>query len=143
MEAFKIDLFEREYSRPFPLYRSLPLTEGQALQARIASRFGLKAFSTATEFASVLAARQTYYDETNAADNFYLWPLLTALGINPLPELFINWGRFEEVDAMQTADVAHYFHDFWYPTADDIDLCDASVNWVVSIRHDGVVSFIR
>jgi len=61
----------------------------------------------------------------------------------PLPELFVNWGRFEEVDAFQTVDVARYFSDFWFPVTDDIDLFDASVNWVVSIRHDGVVSFIR
>jgi hypothetical protein len=37
--------------------------------------------------------------------------------------------------------VAHYFSDLWYPGADDIDLFDASVSWVVAIRHDGAVSF--
>lgn len=143
MEAFKIALFEQEHACLFPSYRSLPLTEGRALQARIASRFGLTASSTATEFAHALASRQTYYHRANAEDNFSLLPMLTTLGIMPLPELFVNWNRFEELDAFQTADVARYFNDLWYPVADDIDLFDASVNWVVSIRHDGVVSFIR
>lgn len=142
MEAFKIALFEQEYVYSFPSYRSLPLSEAQALQARIASRFGLKASRAPTEFASALASRQTYSHGVNAEDNFSLLPMLTALGITPLPELFINWGRFEELDTFQTADVARYFNNLWYPVADDIDLFDASVNWVVSIRHDGVVSFI-
>lgn len=104
---------------------------------------GLTASAAAGEFEGALASRQTYYPEANAAEDFALLPTLAALGIAPLPELFLNWARFEEVDAFQTADVARYFDDLWYPVADDLDLFDASLSWVVSIRHDGVVSFIR
>ncbi|WP_022821926.1 hypothetical protein [Hymenobacter norwichensis] len=143
MEAFKITLFEQEHAQPFPSYRSLLPTEGRALQARLARQFGLTASHTANEFEFALASRQTYYHEVNAEQDFALLPTLTALGITPLPELFINWARFEEVDTFQTADVAHYFDDLWYPVADNIDLFDASLRWVVSIRHDGVVSAIR
>jgi hypothetical protein len=143
MEAFKIALFEQEHGCPFPLYYSLSATEGQALQARLTSHFGLTASHTANGFECALASRQTYYHEANAEYDFALLPTLTALGITPLPELFINWARFEEVDVFQTTDVTRYFDDLWYPVADDIDLFDASLGWVVSIRHDGVVSVIR
>ena len=142
MEAFKIALFEQEHAGPFPSYRSLPPVEGRALQARIASRFGLTASRLVGEFERDLASRQTYH-QANAEQEFALLPTFTALGIAPLPELFVNWARFEEVDAFQTADVARYFGDLWYPVADDIDLFDASLSWLVSIRHDGVVSVIR
>ena len=143
MEAFKIALFEQEHAGPFPLYRSLLPADGRALQARLASQFGLTASNKATEFERALALRQTYYQQANAEQDFALLPTLTDLGIVPLPEIFINWARFEEVDAFQTTDVARYFDDLWYPVADDIDLFDASLNWLVSIRHDGSVSFLR
>jgi hypothetical protein len=142
MEAFKITLFEQEHADPFPSYRSLSSVEGRALQARLASRFGLTVSTTAGEFECDLAARQTYH-QTNAAQDFALLPMFMALGIAPLPQLFVNWGRFKEVDAFHTADIARYFDDLWYPGADDIDLFDASLDWLVSIRHDGVVSIIR
>jgi hypothetical protein len=142
MEAFKIALFEQEHAVPFPSYRSLPAEEGRALQASLASQFGLTASCTAGAFERDLASRQTHH-EANATQDFALLPTFTALGIAPLPELFVNWARFEEVDAFQTVDVARYFDDLWYPVADDIDLFDASLNWLVSIRHDGVVSVIR
>ena len=140
MEAFKIALFEQEHAGPFPTYRSLSSAEGRALQACLARQFGLTASGPAGEFERALASRQTYYQEANAEQDFALLPTLTALGIAPLPELFVNWARFEEVDAFQTADVARYFNALWYPVADDSDLFDASFNWLVSIRHDGVVS---
>ena len=143
MEGFKIAYFEQEHACPFPSYRSLSLAEGRALQARIATRFGLTVSGTAVEFAWVIESRQTYYLEANAEQDFALLPTLAALGIAPLPELFINWARFENIDVFSTADVAHYFDDFWYPGPDDIDLFDASLTWLVSIRHDGVLSFMR
>ncbi|WBA43925.1 hypothetical protein [Hymenobacter canadensis] len=121
----------------------MPPAESRALQACLARQFGLTASGTADEFERALASRQTYYQEANAEQDFALLPTLTALGIVPLPELFVNWARFEEVDAFQTADVARYFDALWYPVADDIDLFDASFNWLVSIRHDGVVSVIH
>lgn len=143
MKAFKIALFEQEHACPFPVYRSLSAAEGRALQARLASQLGLTVPATAGAFEGALASRQTYYAEANAAEGFALLPTLAALSIAPQPELFLNWAQFEAVDAFQTTDVAHYFDDLWYPVADDIDMFDARLNWVVSIRHDGVVSFIR
>lgn len=146
MEAFKVVLFEQAYAGSFPAYRSLAPAEGQALQARLASRFGLPALaaSSATAFAAALIARQTYYPEVNAQQGFALLPLFTALSITPQPELFLNWAnwaKFEGLDVFQTSDVARYFDDLWYPGADDLDLFDASLDWVVSIGHDGAISF--
>jgi hypothetical protein len=111
---------------------------------KLASQAGLPVptTSTATAFAAALTARQTYFPEVNAQQEFALRSLFPALGIAPQPELFLNWARFEEIDAFQTTDVAQYFNDLWYPGADDIDLFDASLSWIVSIRHDGVVSFL-
>lgn len=144
MEAFKIVLFEQAHAGAFLVYRSLAPAEGHALQARVASRFGLPApaTSTATAFAAALTARQTYYLEVNAQQEFALRSLFPALGIAPQPELLLNWARLEKIDTFQTTDVVQYFNDLWYPGADDIDLFDASLSWIVSIRHDGVVSFL-
>ena len=143
MEAFKIGLFEQQHRGPFPLFRTLPLEECQQWRERLAYRLGLPAAGTALEFACDLVSRQAYVPEANAMEGFALLPTLTALGITPAPELFLNWARFEAVDAFATADVARYFDDLWYPATDDVDVFDASARWLLSVRHDGVVSFIR
>lgn len=143
MEAFKIALFEQQHIGPFPSFRTLPLEECQQWRERLADRLGLSAVGTALEFACDLASRQACVPEANALEGFALLPTLTALSITPAPELFLNWTRFEAVDAFATADVAYYFDDLWFPTTDDLDVFDASARWLLSVRHDEVVSFIR
>jgi hypothetical protein len=142
MEGFKIALFEQEHAGPFPSFRTLPSEECQRWRELLANRLGLPAAGTALEFARDLAARQSDVPEANAMDGLALLPTLQALGITPAPEIFLNWARFEAVDAFATADVARYFDDLWYPATDDLDVFDASARWLLSVRHDGAVSFI-
>jgi len=143
MEAYKIALFEQEYAGSFPSFRTLPSNECQQWREQLAQWLGLPVGRTAQAFVADLAARQTYLPEVNAMEGLALLPTLTALGITPAPELFLNWARFEMLDAFATADVAAYFEDLWYPAADDLDLFDGSARWLLSVRHDGVVSLIR
>ena len=117
MEAFKIALFEQQHLSPFPSFRTLPLEECQHWRERLADRLGLLAAGTALEFACNLASPQTTVPVVNAMDGLTLLPTLAALGITSAPELFLNWARFEAVEAFATADVAGNFDDLWYLAA--------------------------
>lgn len=142
MEAFKIALFEQEHVGPFPSFRTLSSHECQQWREQLAQRLGLPAGGAVQAFVADLASRQTYLPEVNALEGFALLPTLTARGITPGSELFLNWARFEALDVFATADVAACFDDLWYPAADDLDLFDDSARWLLSVRHDGVVSLI-
>jgi hypothetical protein len=139
MDSFKVALFQQERRRTFPPYRSLPKAEAEHLRATLAEKLGL---DTAT-FETELAAKQVFDLVSAVEERFDLLATLARLRIRPAPDLFINWHQFEQVDSLKALDLDRYFEDIWFPIADDIDLFDQQADWVVSIRHDGAVSFVR
>lgn len=44
---------------------------------------------------------------------------------------------------MSINELDKYFYDIWFPIADDIDLFDKSLSWILSIRHDGCITYIK
>ena len=56
--------------------------------------------------------------------------------------MYINWSDFKDIDVLDLEDVLRYFYDIWFPGMDDIEIFDETFNWLVSIRHDGVVSYV-
>jgi hypothetical protein len=139
MDSFKLALFQQEHQRAFPPYRPLPKAEAQHLRATLAENLGLDASS----FETALAAKQVFDHVSAVEERFDLLATLARLRIRPSPDLFINWHQFERVDSLRARDLDHYFDDIWFPAVDDIDLFDQQADWVVSIRHDRAVSFVR
>jgi len=82
-------------------------------------------------------------ENIDAKDGFNLIDTLNSISILPLPKIYINWYQFDDIDLINTSDLNKYFDDIWFPSADDIDLFDESLNWIVSIRHDGNVCFLK
>lgn len=89
-----------------------------------------------------LAAKQSFYNESDSLENFKLIDNLKKIGITPMKEVFINWYRFERIDVFNAVDLDKFFYNIWFPSSDDIDIFDESLNWIVSIRHDGIISYI-
>jgi hypothetical protein len=139
MDTFKLELFQREHHRAFPTYRSLPKEEAEQLRAALAEKLGLDASTLET----ALVAKQAVDRVSALEKRFDLLDTLARLRIRPQPDLFINWHQFERVDSLKALDLDRYFDDIWFPAADDIDLFDKQADWVVSIRHDGAVFFLR
>jgi hypothetical protein len=139
MDSFKLALFQQERRRAFPPYRSLPKEEAEHLRATLAEKLELDA----STFETALAAKQVFDQVSAVEERFDLLSTLARLRIRPAPDLFINWHQFERVDSLKALDLDRYFEDIWFPAADDIDLFDQQAEWIVSIRHDGAVSFVR
>ena len=139
MDEFKISLFESEHAFRFPQYQSLGKIEGQKLMNNIAEKYNINL----TNFEAELAMKQSFCEEFNGEEDFKLKHCLTSLGIKLSNSLCINWYKFERVDVLTVDDLDKYFYDLWFPSADDIDLFDHTLNWIVSIRHDGCVSWIK
>lgn len=56
-------------------------------------------------------------------------------GITPENHVFINWYRFDEVDEMRLDDFLHWFPELWYTGAEDPDVFDESLTWLLSLHH--------
>lgn len=141
MENFKIDLFVGEYNINFPEYS--PLSEDDCIKIikKLSEKFGLD-FLSNEKIAYDLMQRQIILEKVDAKDNFHLMLALKNLDIIFSSNIYINWYQFRDIDLIKINDLDKYFYDIWFPSADDIDIFDENLNWIVSIRHDGVVSYI-
>ncbi|TDQ12029.1 hypothetical protein [Pedobacter metabolipauper] len=139
MDDFKISLFESEYKKPFPVYRILDDASCRQLVNQLSSKYNLNVLNIDEE----LMLKQSLYADSNATEDFRLIRVLNSIGINPLSEVFINWYRFKRIDRFDLKDLDKYFDDIWFPVSDDIDLFDASLDWILSIRHDGCITFCK
>lgn len=139
MEEFKIDLFKKEYNVTFPAFVHLTEITCANLVERISSKYFLSSDSLVDE----LNLKQFFLKDKYVEDDFSLIDTLNHLSINSLSKIYINWHRFNDIDQFNLIDLDKYFHDIWFPSADDIDLFDDSLDWIVSIRHDGCISYIK
>jgi hypothetical protein len=139
MDEFKISLFKSEHGTKFPEFRALPAIESNRLKNELSKRFEINVL----KFELELASMQQYYEQYNSLKEFELINTLRDIGIKPRKKIFINWYRFERVDAIDIHDLNLYFYDIWFPSSDDIDLFDESLDWIISIRHDGVISCLK
>lgn len=71
-------------------------------------------------------------------DDFDLKAVLERLGFFA-EKVLLNWYRFDRIDEFRTDDLCNLFIDVFYPSADDIEIMDSGLTWLLSIRHYGAV----
>jgi hypothetical protein len=140
METFKIDLFKNEHKSDFPHFISLSTEKCLILVDGLLKKY---------EFANINSLIMLLYSDKklllsiDACKEFKLIDTLNLLKVNPQTNVYINWYRFDVIDIFNINDIDKYFFDIWYPSSDDIDIFDESLDWIISIRHDGSVSFLK
>ena len=145
MENFKIKNFNDFYkgNLSFPKYKKLSNKKLSTIQKKLLSQLHLSEDSDSDILLSLIKAIQkksVFIENYNAQEeNFSLDQLFNSLKINTLPQVYINWYRFDDVDEINFKDFCKYFDDIWYPSSDDIDLFDDSYNWIITITHSGEI----
>lgn len=145
MDAIKIDNFGREHpNKDFPRFRSLSIASGNKIQKFLERKLGLSPDSSSLELVKELRANSSLIPDVHAeSDTFNLRSTLLNEGIVPKGQMFINWYRFDQIDEISLDDLSTYFDDIWYPAADDIDIFDDSISWIMSIGYSGEVMILR
>jgi len=145
MEKYKITLFQQNYRRDFPYYKSLSRVECEVIRRKLYAKLSLSNESQGSlVLVNALAKQQDFIQEANAEEEgFKLSECLKNLNITPPTHVYVNGYQFDEIDEMQFEDLNQYFSDIWFPGADDIDIFNNSLDWVLSIRHDGVLSLLK
>lgn len=139
MENFKLDLFKKDYGFDFPPFTHLSKSESLTLRKRLCEKYGNTNISTLVKD---ICLGQKYLEEINAKEEFKLIETLKYLKIKFLDNVFINWYKYDDIDIISLNEFDKYFYDIWYPSSDDIEIFDNNLNWIVSIRHDGCLSYI-
>ena len=145
MEQIKLDNFSNEHpGRQFPEYVSLSESACTEIVQSIRKRFALE---NATDGLRLVKAIDTLGKPCEVAshvgEDFSLDALLHACGIAPADAVYVNWYRYDNIDKLKLRDLDAHFFDIWYPDADDIDVFDESLDWILSVRHDGYIKLLR
>ena len=139
MENFKLENFKKEYGLDMPIEKHLSLYDCNVILSCIYDKFHVY---DVNDLFSKLENESIYVtsveNETiNVEDVFF------NLGIIVSSNVFINWYKFDNIDSLSFRNLCRYFDDIWYPAIDDIEIFDETCNWILSIRHYGIVSYLK
>lgn len=145
MDTIKLEDFVRDHpGENFPEYRTLSEQESARIRRAIASQLGLPPDVGPLELVRAVADKAVAVPQINAEDKSPDFrALLYEAGVSPREKVLINWYRFDRVDEMSLNDFSRCFGDLWYPAADNIDLFDHSLSWIVSVDYSGTVSLLK
>jgi hypothetical protein len=145
LDQFKRDNF-RKFNPlvPFPETTVLVADECDSVREQLALRLGGSPGQSGAEVTQRIAEEADFVRGVDAKkDDFKIEALLHRLGLDHSEYALLNWGNLDELDRVRVRDLGDYFSDIWYPDSDDLDIIDPQFRWVLSVRHDGVVSVIR
>ena len=135
MDQIKLENFRKEHGFEMPIIRSLPAGECLKLREKLLHKFSL---NNIDEFFKI--DKFSRLDGFNAdEENFDLKTAFSELGIATPNEIHINFNKFESIDILRFDDLSKFFSDIWYPSLDDIEIFDINLNWIISVRHYGVI----
>ena len=142
MEAFKLVNFKHEHNTNMPIVRSI---EGSECEAVCRSLFRNWHVNTLEEFFKKEEQEFVLLDDINAEDDDLDWnKVFNSIGYLFLTRFSSTFERFNNIDVFPIQKTfCKYFDDIWYPAADDIEVFDASFNWIVSVKHYGAVHYAK
>jgi hypothetical protein len=141
MQTFKIENYEQEHGLgTFVSFRHLTDGETNIMKEDLRKCLKLRKDISPSDMVQTIYNRSIPVDGVNAEDEaFDLSKLLYQLEFGLSEITYLNWHHYDDVDALQTKDILTTFHDIWYPSADDLDLVDSNMQWVLCIHHSGTV----
>ncbi|EDV00269.1 hypothetical protein BACCOP_02750 [Phocaeicola coprocola DSM 17136] len=141
MDDFKIDIFEQETGNSFPLFYTLNKKETCNLYNHFCDKMNIKELHVSSF--ELFQRKGVPLNDFNALnEEFKFMNLLSFLKVN-CDFIFINWDNFQTIDKMCTQDFSNYFYDIWFPSSDDILLFSFYMDFIIMIRHDGVIYYIK
>jgi hypothetical protein len=145
MDMHKIDNYQADNTRSaFPYWRSLDSDECSTLREKLDIAFGgIGGTNTFDKLDMALSHIPCVRDENAQDEGFNMDALLTRVSIHPEKRVYINWGRLDKIDIMHYTDLVRHFSDIWYPIADDIEIFDDQLNWIVQVSHEGYVTVAK
>ncbi len=144
MDTFKRDNFQRLYpGRAFPSVEVMNPSACDEVRKEIAIRLGGGLAQTGADLVRDISGEAEPVPDVDAKHGFDMLETLDRLGLDHAEYAFLNWRQFEELERIRLRDLSEYFSDIWYPDSDDLDVIDINCTWILSVRHDGLVSLLR
>lgn len=145
MDAFKVRNYEREFGvGTFVSFRHLSTEEADDLLHSLKLSLELPEDLDGLQVVRTISKNGIFVNEFDAnQEDFDLKRIMNQINLNIADKVFVNWCRFDDIDELLSDDLFKRFSDIWYPSSDDIDVFDSSMNWILSIAHCGSVQVIK
>ena len=145
MDIAKIERFQLDNpGQSFPPFRRLNAKESEEIRESIMGKLSLDRGTSGLALANRVLELSVALEGPNAeAEGFSLLPVFEELCLKPQESVYVNWYRYDNIDSVAFKDLVAVFDYVWYPAADDIDLFDASLNWILSITHYGQICILK
>ena len=129
---------------PSVVVRRVAGAEAETLRTKLIRHFGSMVVDSRPYSVDRLESMGVFRKGPRAEEEgFDLAGALRANGISPSEHVYISWSRFTDLDEVRSNQFVNHFDEFWYPAADDIDICDETMAWLVSIDYYGALSIAQ
>jgi len=139
MEEGKIEAFKAKHPlQAFPWFRTLGRGDVRNVYSQLCRRVSLP--EDADGLSLVRALEHTGEVLEQADLKCFPQDIEDALSrhkIGVTTNVCVNWYRFDEIDELRFDDFLRWFPDLWYTAAEDPDIFDETLEWLLSIRHYG------
>jgi len=144
MDEFKKELFARHHpGKTFPTCCAMNENEMRDIRRILSAKLGLSSDDGLALVQAVTLNVIMLQDQNAEDDQFNLRKVLTSAGVQSLATVCINWYRFDDIDRIALADLSQYFGDVWYPSSDQIEIFDQTLNWILSVADNGTLGLWR
>ena len=145
MEKFKVEHFEKAHpGEKFPWYETLSDSELLKVREVLTEKLSLDKSCDPIHLVQCVSSIGIVLENVNALNcSISLTQIFHSEGIRTNETVLVNWYQFDDIDRIRIKDFDKYFNDLWYPSADDIEIFDNTLSWMLSISHSGVVKLIR
>lgn len=144
MDRVKIDNFVRENpDLEFPSITPLGAVETEKIRQMLASRLEIEDPTGLALVNCVDSLGRPVVGVAADQHGFSVLEVLASLGLSFSEYVYINWYRYDQIDAVRLQDLDKHFSDFWYPSVDDMDLFDTSLKWILSVSHFGQLKLLQ
>ncbi len=133
MELFKISIFEKEFSKKFPVFKTLSIEMSKAFIEKLSQLYRLNI----SNFREVQEVGQTVVKMDATAKEFSPSALFSPL--QQPNHIIVIWSHECPMDVFHYQDFCDYFEYIWYPSSDDILITNEFLDKLFLIRHDGII----
>lgn len=144
METFKREHFQAEHpDQTFPAIEPIAERDAEFVRNEWSRKLDVEPEADPLTLLNAAEARSEAVNGAAGEEDFNLADILIRAGVRAAETVYINWDRFDAIDAIALRDLSAFFDFIWYPAVDDIEVFDRTCSWMLLIRHYGAVRLLR
>ena len=144
MDLSRIKVFKADFpEQAFPSYRSLSQAECEDILKRLYGKLSLQVTQDSVTLDTIIRDRSTQFADDIDENSISVSSMFRGMEIAVPSAVILKWNSWVELTEFSFSDFEKYFGYLFLPGADDLDVFDSTMSWVVSFTHSRAVYFVK